>query len=192
VNKVSAKKDYHHGDARAALLRAASEMIEDTGAAALSLRAVAERANLSRQAPYNHFADKAAMLAAIVTRGFERLAAEVSAGAQGMAGTTALAAAGEAYIGFAQRAPALFRLMYARELVDIADFPDAASAANDAYTALKKVVATMDVGGRNPNDVSLAAWCLVHGYATLCNEAGIEGSDQKASRAAMFAAIIAG
>jgi len=186
------KKDYHHGDARAALLRAAGEMIEDTGAAALSLRAVAERANLSRQAPYNHFADKAAMLAAIVTRGFERLAAEVSAATQGMTGTPALAAAGEAYIGFAQGAPALFRLMYGRELVDIADYPDAAAAANGAYAALQKVVATMDVGGRKADDVSLAAWCLVHGYATLCNEAGIEALEQKASRAAMFAAIIAG
>ncbi|PXA97144.1 TetR family transcriptional regulator, partial [Nostoc sp. 3335mG] len=52
---------YHHGDARAVLIAAAGEWLEEVGAAGLSLRGVAERAGLSRQAPYNHFADKEAM-----------------------------------------------------------------------------------------------------------------------------------
>ncbi len=75
----SPRSSYHHGDARNALLTAAGELLEQTGAAGLSLRQVAERAGLSRQAPYNHFADKAALLAELVADGFGRLRDAMSA-----------------------------------------------------------------------------------------------------------------
>ena len=49
----------------------------------LSLRQLTERAGLSRQAPYNHFADKEALLAELARAGFEILAAAVrQAGAE--------------------------------------------------------------------------------------------------------------
>src|SRR5271166_1448371 len=34
-------------------------------------------------------------------------------------------------------------------------------------------------------------WSLVHGYATLCNETGFEGSEQRHGRAALFARVVA-
>ncbi|NUV50475.1 TetR family transcriptional regulator, partial [Streptomyces sp. CAI-78] len=43
---------YHHGDLRAACLRAARELLEEDGGAGLSLRAVARRAGVSATAPY--------------------------------------------------------------------------------------------------------------------------------------------
>ena len=67
--------EYHHGDARNALVAAAGELLERAGAAGLPLRQVAERAALSRQAPYNHFTDKEALLAQLARAGFERLTA---------------------------------------------------------------------------------------------------------------------
>lgn len=183
------KRGYHHGDARSALVQSASELLEDTGAAALSLRSVAERAGLSRQAPYNHFTDKEAMLAALVVAGFTRFAVEITSAAEGKAGATALAAAGDAYIAFAQRAPALFRLMFARELVDIAKFPDASAASANAFSALVAIVATLCPPER-VEELSLAAWCIVHGYAALCNEAGIEAPERRSERARQFTNII--
>lgn len=181
---------YHHGDARAALVLAAGELLEEVGAALVSLRGVAERAGLSRQAPYNHFTDKEAMLAALVTIGFHRLAADLRAAAEGQTSALALASAGEAYIAFAQERPALFRLMFARELVEIAKFPEAAAASADAYAALSVVVATLCPANR-VGDLGLAAWCIVHGYATLCNEAGIEAPERRSQRARQFSLIIA-
>lgn len=183
------KRGQHHGDARAALVDAAHELLEDAGAAALSLRAVAERAGLSRQAPYNHFADKEAMLAAVAAAGFGRLAGELRASGRGRVGADALAAAGEAYIAFAQTTPALFRLMFSRELVHIAKFPDARAISMDAFDALVEIVATLCAAER-VEEVSLAAWCVVHGYATLCNEAGIEPPDRRRERARQFTDII--
>jgi AcrR family transcriptional regulator len=55
---------YHHGDLRAACLRAARELLEEDGSAALSLRAVARRAGVSPSAPYRHYADRDTLLAA--------------------------------------------------------------------------------------------------------------------------------
>jgi len=180
---------YHHGDARTALVAAAAEWLEEVGAASLSLRGVAERAGLSRQAPYNHFADKEAMLAALVANGFRRLAVELRAAAADKTGAPALAAAGEAYIAFAQTTPALFRLMFARELVEVANFADAAGASADAFSVLSAVVATL-CPTEQVEEVSLAAWCIVHGYATLCNEAGIELPARRSERARQFTRII--
>lgn len=189
--KASGGRGYHHGDARSALLGAAGELLEATGAAALSLRAVAERAALSRQAPYNHFADKEAMLAELVTAGFQRLAGEIRMATQALSGLPSLTAAAEAYIGFAQTTPALFRLMFSREIVDQSKFPDATRAGDGAYAALVEVVATVHES-ESVDDLSLAAWCLVHGYATLCIETGIEPPSQRKERARLFAQIIAG
>jgi len=55
-----ANTTYHHGDLPAACLTAALELVEEGGARALSLRAVARRAGVSPAAPYRHYADRRA------------------------------------------------------------------------------------------------------------------------------------
>src|SRR5471030_1466849 len=76
-DKGASKKatSYHHGALRAALIRSAREILESEGYEALTLRAAARRAGVSQAAPYNHFADKAALLAAIAALGFKEFAA---------------------------------------------------------------------------------------------------------------------
>jgi len=64
---------YHHGDLRAAVLSAAWELIESQGVARLSVREAARRAGVSHHAPYRHFADRDALLDALVIEGFEQL-----------------------------------------------------------------------------------------------------------------------
>src|SRR5215467_12607566 len=68
---------YHHGDLRAALIRAGLAILAEEGVQALTLRAAARRAGVSHNAPYRHFADKEALLAAIAEEGFIDLAARV-------------------------------------------------------------------------------------------------------------------
>lgn len=179
---------YHHGDARNALLGAAAELLEKVGAAGLSLRQVAEHARLSRQAPYNHFENKEALLAELVRSGFERLAQCLLPGGDPEA-KTALERAADAYIRQAQEAPALFRLMFSRELVDIARFPSAAAAGGLAFGKLSEIVAVFAPADR-VRELALAAWSLVHGYATLCIEVGLEPDARRSERARLFARII--
>ncbi|HEX7170798.1 MAG TPA: helix-turn-helix domain-containing protein, partial [Rubrobacter sp.] len=52
-------------DTRSALLGAAAGLLEGRGIEAVTLRAVGERAGVSRQAPYKHFADKEALLSVL-------------------------------------------------------------------------------------------------------------------------------
>jgi len=184
------RRGHHHGNAREALIAAATEMLEGAGAANLSLRGVAERAGLSRQAPYNHFADKEAMLAALVTTGFDRLAQELEDASAGLIGEAALAGTGEAYIAFAQTSPALFRLMFAREIVDTSKFPEAAAAGAKAFAIMVAAVTSL-TAAEKVEEVSMAAWCIVHGYATLCNEASLEAPERCGDRARQFTHMIA-
>src|SRR5689334_12922453 len=72
---------YHHGNLRAALLAEAVRVLAEADAATLSLRDLARRLGVSHAAPYRHFADKDALLAAIAQQGFELLTAELETAA---------------------------------------------------------------------------------------------------------------
>src|SRR5258708_30262555 len=67
------------GALAAALLRAAEALIVERGPQGFSLREVARRARVSEAAPYWHFANKEALLAAIAEAGFVALAAALEA-----------------------------------------------------------------------------------------------------------------
>src|SRR5260221_14141825 len=70
---------YHHGDLPAALLRAAIELLEESGETELSLRAVARRAGVSPAAPYRHYADREALISAVAAVGYRELAERLAA-----------------------------------------------------------------------------------------------------------------
>lgn len=180
---------YHHGNARAALLEAAAVLLEEEGAARLSLRQVAEQAGLSRQAPYNHFADKEALLAEVVRQGFERLGAEIRSTRAGRSPLDQLATAAECYIAFGQNRPALFRLMFSKELVDTAKYEPAQQAASAVLAQLSAIISVLRPATEE-RDTTLVAWSLVHGYTTLCLETGLEGAKERRRRAELFARTV--
>jgi AcrR family transcriptional regulator len=68
-------KRYHHGELPRALLDAALHIASAEGTHGLTLRAVARRAAVSQAAPYRHFANKEAILAAVAEEGFRSLIA---------------------------------------------------------------------------------------------------------------------
>ena len=71
-SQKSVRPSYHHGDLRQTLLRSAKQLIAEAGIENLSLRRLAERAGVSRTAPYHHFSDKNDLLCAIAAEGFRR------------------------------------------------------------------------------------------------------------------------
>src|SRR5882724_2604641 len=124
---------YHHGDLRAACLRAARELLEADGSAGLSLRALARRAGVSPTAPYRHFANREALVSAIAAEGYRELAGRL-AGAHPAPRTPAdLATVAVAYVRFALDHPALFRVMFAEPCDPGNDDRVAAVAAVSAY-----------------------------------------------------------
>ena len=170
----TARTAYHHGELRSTLLEAALAMLEEGIApAALSLREAARRAGVSAMAPYRHFADRDALLAAVATIGFERLAQTQRAADSGGSGRQALKAQGVAYVAFACANPALFRLMFgsgAPSKSDKGRSEELARAGADSFGILAERVADVrsePVKPGRPSDQALAHWSLVHGLAML-------------------------
>lgn len=187
---MSTGASYHHGNAKVALIEAARRLLEVTGATQLSLRAVADAAGLSRQAPYNHFASKEALLAAVATEGFRELSEAIDAG---MAGADTdierLTELGVAYILFAQANPALFRLMFQSELVDLCRFPEADEAGEATHArCLAGVAAIAPEASRE--GLSILAWSMVHGYATLSIELAFDPPEKVRERARLMARLL--
>jgi AcrR family transcriptional regulator len=106
-------RPYHHGDLRRSLIDAAVGLVTDEQDWAFSLREVARRAGVSHNAPYNHFADKAELLACVVAAGFEQLRERMQAAMpKNGSAASALTAISRAYVDFGAENPALYRLMF--------------------------------------------------------------------------------
>jgi AcrR family transcriptional regulator len=184
VTAPTPARPYHHGALRAALIDAGLALLEE--GADLTLRAAARRAGVSHTAPYNHFADKDALLAAIAVRGFEELKRATEAGrdAGGAAAGDRLAAAGRAYVRFAVDRPALYRLMFGPRRAAGAEAVRAAGAA--AFDVLVAVIADGMASGAfrqgEARAAAFTAWALVHGVAQLAiDRTGPVSADDPAS-----------
>lgn len=155
---------YHHGDLRAACLRAARELLEEKGDAGLSLRAVARRAGVSATAPYRHYADRDALVSAVAAEGYRELAGYLAAAHPSPATPDELAAVAVAYVRFALDHPALFRVMFAEPCDQDSEERVAATAAISDY--LGGLVGDV-FPGADVDALSTAVWALVHGLAFL-------------------------
>lgn len=158
---------YHHGNLRPALVAAALERIESHGAEGVTLRAVAAQVGVSHAAPYAHFRDKNALLAAVAAAGFRELHARLRAGrkAQRKGSGNALARMGMVYVAFAREHPALYALMFGRD-VGQARSEEFDEASEGAWRELQETVAA-DVVPSHARTAAVAAWSLVHGLASL-------------------------
>ncbi len=170
VRKKSAKT-YHHGDLARALVNAAEQLIEAAGSARLTLREAAQAAGVSVAAPYRHFADREALLAAVLAKGFRELAQRTDAARRGAPDPmSALMAVGLAYVAFAGDRPAIYRLMFGPEC-DKAGHPDLLAAGHEALSVLVDAVSTCKaeglIGDADVLQVALAGWATSHGLASL-------------------------
>lgn len=173
------KDAYHHGDLRRALLDSAVKMISETDVASLSLRELARKAGVTTGAPYHHFADKRALLAAIAVDGFLRLG-ERMISAESKAGTSLrerIRTLAETYIRFGVEDVAYFRVMFGAELSGAKpDFPELEASSEAVFEHVIALV-TEVVGDaltlKERRSLAATAWATCHGIATLWNEASL-------------------
>jgi AcrR family transcriptional regulator len=156
------KPAYHHGALEAALVRAAGKILEKEGVEALSLREVARRAGVSHNAPYRHFPEREALLAALAGEGFEWLGAAQRKAAE----AGGLRAMGEVYVHFALAHPQRFRLMFGGQ-ISIAKHVRLRELATKTFEGLSGALAARVPEAQGAGDSSIAAWALVHGLAQL-------------------------
>jgi AcrR family transcriptional regulator len=202
--KASAKRasrPYHHGDLRNALIGAGLEILDREGIGAVTLRAVASRAGVSHAAPAHHFGNLKGLMTALAAIAFGRLYESIEAAMAAARARPAerLRAASRGYVGFAQRNPGLFRLMFNSALLDCDD-PELLRAAARAYEQLLSIAAPAAAlrGGRSADDVNAVAmqiWCTVHGFSHLLLEGQIApppGGGEPVSRLPDLAELLLG
>jgi AcrR family transcriptional regulator len=186
---MSTSRSYHHGDLRGALLAAGMDMLRGEGVSALSLRELARRVGVSQTAPYRHFASKDELLAALAEDGFRVFADDLRmADRSAVAGGELVAQAG-AYVAFATREPALFRLMFGP--LNIKSYPGLAAASFEAFGVLSHRVTHLtpaaDVEAR-----TIGSWALVHGLAMLVIDGRLEGAADPAELVRLVASYLDG
>jgi AcrR family transcriptional regulator len=160
----TSKATYHHGDLRAALLRAAMGLLEESGETALSLRAVARRAGVSPAAPYRHYADREALVSAVAAVGYRELAERLAAAHPSPSTPDQLASVATAYVQFALERPALFRIMFGEPCDRDNDERVAATAAVSGYV---RAIVERAFPQADAEALATAIWALVHGLAFL-------------------------
>jgi AcrR family transcriptional regulator len=157
---------YHHGALREELMEACVRLVEAEGIGAVSLRRVAREAGVSPGAPYHHFPDRAALLAAISARGFQRLTAHLETVRSDVDGFRAtLLAMVVAYVDFARHNRAYFQMMFRPELSQPDKNPEARAAGDEAFAVLTAVVA--ECGAADPDGLAVSLWAFGHGLASL-------------------------
>src|ERR1700756_5303355 len=161
---MSSKATYHHGDLAAALVQAAMELLEESGEAELSLRAVARRAGVSAAAPSRHYADRDALVSAVAAVGYRELAERLTAAHPSPATPEQLASVAIAYVQFALERPALFRIMFT-EPCDRDN--DERVAATEAVSQYVFAFVGRTFPQADAEALATAIWALVHGLAFL-------------------------
>ncbi len=147
------------------LVAAASDLLDEGGQGAVTLRAVAEVVGVSHNAPYRHFRNRSALLAAVAERDFDglRQAFQATAGnPQDVA--PSLRAAAMVLIAYAREHPARYRLLFSDP-----DLPSVGGtmeiAALGAFQAFGVIVQRCQAGGSLPPVETARLTGLI--YATL-------------------------
>lgn len=170
------KTTYHHGDLKNALIKAGAELLLEEGVRSLSLRKVAAKVGVSHSAPYAHFPDKEALIAAITTEGFRqlyaRIAAAIKANQDHLPGLLVEVAC--AYVQFAIEAPAFYKLMFSGMLINEQEYPELVQITKQNFQLLVDMVRQCQAAGilpDGPEDVlAVSIWSLVHGFSSLLHE----------------------
>jgi AcrR family transcriptional regulator len=179
------ERAYHHGDLRRSLIDAGCALLTESQNWNFSLREVARRAGVSHNAPYNHFAEKHDLLAAVAAKGFQELRERMSSSIKGIKDPkTALLRIASAVVGFGVENPARYRLMLASALsVSVVLGSPLEEAMTATRTVLSEVIyrgAKEGVFTASPRKkeelriATLAAFSAVHGLTMLTLDGLVE------------------
>lgn len=169
-----ARRGYHHGNLKEALVDAGRQLIIEKGPHGFSLVEAARIANVSPAAPYRHYANRDALLIEIAKRGFQRFADQLEkAWNDGMPDPlSAFERMGDAYLNFARQDRASYAAMFEAGLEGAAD-----NALDDlaqrSFEALLRVAQqfrdALPVSDDRPSAELIFAhiWSLSHGIARL-------------------------
>ncbi len=182
---------YHHGDLRAALIAAAREALETSRPEDITLKSLAVRLGVSQPAPYRHFANREALLAAVAADGFVRFREAMEAAQAAAEGHGRFLAAALAYLEFGRTNRGVYRLMFASQLVPTADDAPLHDASRASFELLVAGVAESAPPER-VQAIAVWIWSTLHGLVMLEADGLLEGpGDRPVGAAEVVSQMIA-
>lgn len=180
MEKRKKTKEYHHGDLRRAVIKAAFALVKKRGLRELTLREVARKIGVTHAAPYHHFKDREALLSAMEEEAFQELDHAMRESKAGVEDPSdELFALGRAYIDFAREHPERVQVMFQRGEGDKA--AEMSETGRCAFQHLVDAVARCQTQGvapaGDPFALALSAWSLVHGFAALWVEGPLKAME---------------
>ncbi len=139
---------------------------------AVTLRAIARRAGIAAPSIYLHFADRDAILEAVVAESFDQLAGMMltATDADAPAATRVRSLCG-AYLAFAAEFPGRYRVLFERTGPNISadgrPYPEGLAVFELLSAALADAVAQGSCTSVDPPGDSAALWTALHGLAVL-------------------------
>jgi AcrR family transcriptional regulator len=161
---------YHHGDLRGALIKAALREAEQSGAEAISIKALAKQLGVSQPAPYRHFADREALLRATTAEAFRQFSTMLREATRKSSKQSKLSRLAQATLEFGLRRNGVYRLMFA--------YPTGSSAAKGSELNEAKretfalVIEALEVPalGHLRERQALKMWAALHGVVMLAGQ----------------------
>lgn len=188
-------------DLRTRFIDAAHSILREEDASyKLELRKIAQRAEVSRTAPYLVFGKEreggglVALQAAVAADGFRKLAGELrKAGEKAVEAEEGFRAMVAAYLSFAAANPRLYRLMFGAELAGKLDLEGLGEERLEARRVVESAIRRCQAAGvvkpGAATDIVVSTWATLHGWAILMLDYQLEpvsagGDPEEAARTA--------
>ena len=161
---------YHHGDLRQALLQAALVKAEQEGVETISLAALARALGVSQAAPYRHFPDREALLAAVAEEAFGMFHAVLMDAIAASKRSDSQRRMCRAYVDFGLARPGLYRLMFGSQILARAASEDGFKILAQRCFQLLLETADRSRPKQVPERYALKVWIGLHGLVMLAQQ----------------------
>lgn len=168
-----AKRGYHHGNLRQALVDAALELIGAKGPTGFTLSEAAKQAGVTPAAVYRHFEGREDLIAEAARQGYEIFAdlMEFAYESGQPSALSSFEATGRAYLAFARKHPGHYVAMF-ESGISVNRTPELAIVSARANGVLEKAAAALSEyasPGKRPPSTMFSAhiWAMSHGVVEL-------------------------
>jgi AcrR family transcriptional regulator len=161
-------------NAKSKILKAASEIFFDGGAAALSVRAISKRAGLSTIGIYSYFQGKQGILDELYIDGFKLVLAAMSFDALKAEPRQSVLNGVKGYLKVAVEHEAHYRLIFGESDSSYTPSDEAKAFAEKAFERLVEVSSVLlseNASRSKKQATALEIWALVHGFVSLKHHA---------------------
>ncbi len=161
---------------RTKILNAASELFLKGGAAALSVRAISNRAGLSTIGIYSHFQGKQGILDALYIEGFNFVSEAMNIATDTRATKEQVLRSCLGYLNVGEQHEAHYRLIFGEADAGYEPSIEAIAARDQAFAKLVRVVGSYlddEASFAERRQLALDIWAIVHGYVSISHHVAL-------------------